>query len=143
MLLSLSIRDLVLITSLDLEFESGLSMLTGETGAGKSILLDALGLVLGMRGDVSFIRQGQEQAVVTAEFSCEHHPHLIELLEGQGLSFGSTLVFRRVLAKNGRSRAFINDQMVSMTLLRSLGDELLEIHGQFDRLLTLRHTAGY
>lgn len=144
MLLSLSIKDLVLIDSLHITVEDGLSVLTGETGAGKSILLDALGLALGMRGDTSLIRQGAEQAVVAAEFEVAGHPAITQLLMDHGLVEPSEetlgpLVFRRILSRagspTGRSRAFINDQMVSVGLLRLLGDALLEIHGQFDRLL--------
>ncbi|MBX9805314.1 MAG: DNA repair protein RecN [Alphaproteobacteria bacterium] len=144
MLLSLSIKDLVLIDTLHLSVESSLSVLTGETGAGKSILLDALGLALGMRGDVSLIRQGAEQAVVSAEFSIKDNSYVTQLLEEHGLAeeggiCPEILVFRRILNRagtsSGRSRAFINEQMVSVGLLRLLGDALLEIHGQFDRLL--------
>lgn len=144
MLLSLSIKDLVLIDTLHLTMEPGLSVLTGETGAGKSILLDALGLALGMRGDVSLIRQGAEQAIVSAEFCIKGNGQIAQLLIDHGLSDEraepvETLVFRRIVSRmassSGRSRAFINDQMVSVGLLRLLGDALLEIHGQFDRLL--------
>lgn len=148
MLLSLSIKDLVLIDTLHLSVEGGLSVLTGETGAGKSILLDALGLALGMRGDVSLIRLNADQAVVSAEFYIKDNPIITKLLIDNGLHDEgsepiSTLVFRRILSRSstpegnlsGRSRAFINDQMVSVGLLRVLGDALLEIHGQFDRLL--------
>lgn len=142
MLLNLTIKDLVLIETLHLEVKSGLSVLTGETGAGKSILLDALGLALGMRGDASLIRQGAEQASVCAEFSIKGNAHVISLLEehslcDEGATSVSSLVFRRIITRNatGRSRAFVNDQMVSAGLLRLLGDALLEIHGQFDRLL--------
>jgi len=144
MLLNLSIKDLVLIDTLHLTMERGLSVLTGETGAGKSILLDALGLALGMRGDVSLIRQGAEQAIVSAEFCVKDNARIVQLLLDHGLSEEeaepiTTLVFRRILSRaasaTGRSRAFVNDQMVSVGLLRLLGDALLEIHGQFDRLL--------
>ena len=148
MLLSLSIKDLVLIDTLHLSVEKGLSVLTGETGAGKSILLDALGLALGMRGDVSLIRQGADQASVSAEFCIKDNPFVTKLLLDHGLTDEgteavSTLVFRRILSRSGgqegtptgRSRAFINDQIVSVGLLRLLGDALLEVHGQFDRLL--------
>ncbi|MGV8949370.1 MAG: DNA repair protein RecN [Candidatus Paracaedibacter sp.] len=144
MLLSLSIKDLVLIDTLHLSMERGLSVLTGETGAGKSILLDALGLALGMRGDVSLIRQGAEQAVVSAEFCVKDNAQVAQLLIDHGLCEEAaepitTLVFRRIVSRagsaTGRSRAFVNDQMVSVGLLRLLGDALLEIHGQFDRLL--------
>lgn len=143
MLLSLSIKDLVLIDTLHLNVEAGFSVLTGETGAGKSILLDALGLALGMRGDASLIRQGAEQAIVCAEFCIKDAPQITQLLQEHGLAaqsqdISSILVFRRVLSCAGdtsRSRAFVNDQMVSVGLLRLLGNALLEIHGQFDRLL--------
>jgi DNA repair protein RecN (Recombination protein N) len=144
MLLSLSIKDLVLIDTLHLSVERGLSILTGETGAGKSILLDALGLALGMRGDMSLIRQGAEQAVVSAEFCIKDNAQIAQLLMDHGLSEEgapaiTTLVFRRIVSRGGstagRTRAFVNDQMVSAGLLRLLGDALLEIHGQFDRLL--------
>jgi DNA repair protein RecN (Recombination protein N) len=144
MLLSLSIKDLVLIDTLHLSVEPALSVLTGETGAGKSILLDALGLALGMRGDISLIRQGAEQAIVSAEFCIKDNPQVAKLLIDHGLAEEgatpvSTLVFRRIVSglgsAAGRSRAFINDQMVSVGLLRLIGDALLEIHGQFDRLL--------
>jgi DNA repair protein RecN (Recombination protein N) len=144
MLLSLSIKDLVLIDTLHLEVGPGLCVLTGETGAGKSILLDALGLALGMRGDVSLVRQGADQAIVSAEFCIKDNPTITQMLMEHGLaeqdsSSLSTLVFRRILSvsgnSSGRSRAFVNDQMVSVGLLRLLGEKLLEIHGQFDRLL--------
>lgn len=145
MLLSLSIKDLVLIDTLHLSMERGLSVLTGETGAGKSILLDALGLALGMRGDVSLIRQGAEQAIVCAEFCIQGNTRVVQLLTDHGLWDetlpATTLMFRRIVSRAGspagRSRAFVNDQMVSIGLLRFLGDALLEIHGQFDRLLDL------
>lgn len=136
MLLSLTIRDLVLIESISLNFKDNFSVLTGETGAGKSILLDALSLALGMRGDVSLIRQGAEQAIVSAEFSIPNNHEVRQILDEHGLEFQSpTFVIRRILSNNGRSRAFINDQMISIGLLRRIGDQLLEIHGQFDRLL--------
>jgi DNA repair protein RecN (Recombination protein N) len=134
-LLSLTIKDLVLIDTLHLTFEQGLSVLTGETGAGKSILLDALGLALGMRGDISLIRQGAEQAIVCAEFSIEGNAQIATLLDDHGMEATDTLFFRRIVSRGGRSRAFINDQMISIGLLRLFGDALLEIHGQFDRLL--------
>ncbi|MBM3468878.1 MAG: DNA repair protein RecN [Alphaproteobacteria bacterium] len=143
MLLSLTIKDLVLIDTLDVSVEPALSVLTGETGAGKSILLDALGLALGMRGDASLVRQGAEQAIVSAEFFIKDNTQINQLLMEHGLAENpetlTTLVFRRILSRTGgtagRSRAFINDQMVSVGLLRLIGDRLLEIHGQFDRLL--------
>jgi len=133
MLQNLTIRDVVLIDRLELGFHSGLCVLTGETGAGKSILLDALGLALGVRAESGLVRKGAEQAVVTAEFALPAgHPAralLIEHgLEGDG---DGALVLRRVLAEDGRSRAFVNDQPASVGLLRALGEMLVEIEGQF------------
>jgi DNA repair protein RecN (Recombination protein N) len=133
MLVGLTIRDVVLIERLALGFHAGLCVLTGETGAGKSILLDALGLALGVRAESGLVRQGAEQAVVTAEFAVpEDHPARRLLVE-QGLDGDGTdaLVLRRVLAADGRSRAFVNDQPASIGLLRQLGDLLVEIEGQF------------
>ncbi|WP_439515419.1 DNA repair protein RecN [Oceanibaculum nanhaiense] len=132
MLTSLAIRDVVLIDRLDLDFRAGLSVLTGETGAGKSILLDALGLALGARGDSGLVRHGAEQASVTACFEiADRHPALDVLLE-QEMQAETPLILRRVLTADGRSRAFVNDQPASVGLLRRLGDLLVEIHGQFD-----------
>ncbi len=134
MLRSLSIRDVVLIDRLDISFRSGLSVLTGETGAGKSILLDALGLALGRRAEKRLVRHGANQAIVAAVFDLgEQDKTLRELLDEQGLEFeGEDLILRRTLDADGRSRAFVNDQPVSAALLRSLGDELVEVHGQFE-----------
>ncbi|OJX09522.1 MAG: DNA repair protein RecN [Caedibacter sp. 37-49] len=135
MLQTLSITNVVLIDQLNLEFKLGFGALTGETGAGKSILLDALGLALGERSNTSLIRPKEEQAVVTAEFLVhENHP-IHKLLNEQGLSAGDTIILRRILTKDGRSKAFVNDQTVSLNLLRTIGETLVEIHGQFDHLL--------
>jgi len=133
MLSALSIRNIVLIEALDLRFEAGLGVLTGETGAGKSILLDSLGLVLGARADAGLVRQGAPQAVVSASFDLpQSHPaHL--LLQENGLDGGDGgLTVRRVVKADGGSRAFINDQPVSAGLLRDLGALIVEIHGQHD-----------
>ncbi len=134
MLRSLSIRDVVLIDRLDISFRSGLSVLTGETGAGKSILLDALGLALGRRADKRLVRHGASQAVVSAVFDPgAGNESLWELLDQHGLSFaGEDMILRRTLDADGRSRAFVNDQPVSGGLLCALGDELVEVHGQFE-----------
>lgn len=135
MLQTLSITNVVLIDQLNLEFKFGLGVLTGETGAGKSILLDALGLALGERSNTSLIRPNEDQAIVTAEFCIsENHP-VHKLLNEQGLSAGDTIILRRTLTRDGRSRAFVNDQTVSLNLLRTIGETLVEIHGQFDHLL--------
>jgi len=135
MLRALSIRNVVLIESLDLSFEHGFCVFTGETGAGKSILLDALCLVLGQRGEQNLIRKNAEQASVFAEF--EYDDLLNELFEGQGLPKGEIIALRRVLQTNGRSKAFINDEPVTVQTLKMLGDQLLNIHGQQDHLFEL------
>ncbi|MFC7334113.1 DNA repair protein RecN [Rhodocista pekingensis] len=134
MLVTLSIRDVVLIDRLTLAFRPGLCVLTGETGAGKSILLDALGLALGARGDSALVRHGAEQAAVTAEFDLSGHPDhpALGILREQELEAEDTLVLRRTVSADGRSRAFVNDQPVGVTLLRRLGETLVEVHGQFD-----------
>ena len=133
MLQSLSIRDVVLIDRLELGFHPGLGVLTGETGAGKSILLDALGLALGVRAESGLVRTGAEQAVVSAEFSLPAgHPARLVLSEHGFIGAGEEqAVLRRVLAADGRSRAFINDQPASIGLLREVGELLVEIEGQF------------
>ncbi len=134
MLCHLSIRNLLLIEEADIELGPGLTVLTGETGAGKSILLDGLGLVLGDRAEAGLVRRGSAQAQVTAEFALgEGHPAL-RLLADQGLepAEAGRLVLRRTLRADGGSRAFANDQPVSAALLRQLGALLVEIHGQHD-----------
>jgi DNA repair protein RecN (Recombination protein N) len=132
MLTGLAIRNVVLIEQLILTFEQGLTVLTGETGAGKSILLDALGLALGARSESGLVRSGASLAVVTAEFSLpEEHP-AFALLAEQGLQAERNLILRRQVGADGRSRAFINDQPISIGLLRQLGDLLVEIEGQFE-----------
>ena len=133
MLTALSIRDVVLIDRLDLSFEKGLCVLTGETGAGKSILLDSLGLALGARAESGLVRHGAERAAVTAMFEIgpDHPAHA--LLAEQGLDEpGGELVLRRMLGADGRSRAFVNDQPASVGLLRQFGETLVEIQGQFE-----------
>jgi DNA repair protein RecN (Recombination protein N) len=132
MLLALTIRDVVLIDRLALAFRPGLCVLTGETGAGKSILLDALGLALGRRADAALVRPGAEQAVVTAEFVVDGgHPATAILAEaGIAPDPAGTVIVRRVLGADGRSRAFVSDEPASVALLRQLGDSLVEIQGQ-------------
>jgi len=135
MLLELSIRDVVLIDRADLALGAGLSALTGETGAGKSILLDAFGLTLGARSDSGLVRRGAAQASVSATFDTSVLDDLRPLLDEHEISVepGEDLILRRVVNSDGRSRAFVNDQPVSIGLLRQLGDTLVEIHGQFER----------
>ena len=131
-LVSLTIRDVVLIERLSLNFHSGLCVLTGETGAGKSILLDSLGLALGARADSGLVRHGAEQASVTAEFDLSGDHPAFAILKEQGLDADDRLVIRRTVSTDGRSRAWVNDQAVGVALLRRLGEELVEVHGQFD-----------
>jgi len=133
MLTALAIRDVVLIEALDLDFGAGLDVLTGETGAGKSILLDALGLAMGARGDTSLVRHGATQAVVTATFDPPTGP-LAALLDDNGVAIepGEPLLIRRIVKADGGSRGFVNDQPASATLLRDMAPMLVEIHGQHD-----------
>ncbi|HEY0084805.1 MAG TPA: DNA repair protein RecN [Allosphingosinicella sp.] len=134
MLTGLSIRDVVLIESLDLEFGPGLGVLTGETGAGKSILLDSLGLALGARADSGLVRAGQAQAVVGVSFDLPAGHPALALLADNGLEGepGEPLVIRRIVKADGGSRALVNDQSASVAFLRELGATLVEIHGQHD-----------
>ncbi|WP_417610080.1 DNA repair protein RecN [Parasphingorhabdus sp.] len=135
MLQSLSIRDIVLIEALDLEFGAGLTVLTGETGAGKSILLDSLGLALGNRADSGLVRQGMEKAQVTASFAPPvAGGKLADMLAENDIEIepGEPLIIKRSVKADGGSRAFINDQPCSATLLRAIGSQLIEIHGQHD-----------
>jgi DNA repair protein RecN (Recombination protein N) len=133
MLTALSIRDVVLIEALDLEFGSGLDVLTGETGAGKSILLDALGLALGARGESGLVRHGASQATVTATFDPPTGP-LRTLLDDNGIDVepGEPLLVRRLVKADGGSRGFVNNQPAGAALLREMAPMLVEIHGQHD-----------
>ncbi|MBI2717511.1 MAG: DNA repair protein RecN [Rhizobiales bacterium] len=136
MLTALSIRDIVLIEKLDLTLDPRLTVLTGETGAGKSILLDALGLALGARGDASLVRVGAERGVVTAGFALPAGHTAFVLLKEQGIDCDGELVIRRIQNADGPSRASINDQPVSLNLLRQIAGAIAEIHGQHaDRAL--------
>lgn len=132
MLARLSIRDVVLIERLDLSFHGSLSVLTGETGAGKSILLDALGLALGDRGQAGLVRTGAERAQVSAEFELDAGHPAFALLAEREIDADGPLILRRVLGADGRSRAFVNDQPVSIGLLSELGALMVEIHGQHE-----------
>lgn len=132
MLARLSIRDIVLIDRLDLDFAEGLAVLTGETGAGKSILLDAFALALGARGDASLVRHGAEQGQVTAMFEVPDDHPAWQMLKEQGIEAEDALILRRIQLADGKTRAFINDQPVSVQALKNLGSTLVEIHGQHD-----------
>ena len=130
MLTNLNISNIVLIDKLNLEFGQGLNVLTGETGAGKSILLDALALALGARSDIGLIRHGAASATVIAEFD-KSNALVAELLNDAGIDTDGSIILRRSLGADGKSRAWINDVPVSVKTLKSIGDELIEIHGQF------------
>ena len=130
MLISLSISNIVLIERLNLSFGRGLNILTGETGAGKSILLDALSLALGARSDVGFIRHGCETASVTAEFDA-YNSVVKDVLSENGIDVEDGIILRRTLSVDGKSRAWVNDVPVSIRVLKLIGDALVEVHGQF------------
>jgi len=132
MLSRLSIRDIVLIDRLDIDFAEGLAVLTGETGAGKSILLDAFALALGARGDQALVRQGIEQGQVTAVFEVGRAHPARALLKANDIPTEDELILRRVQFSDGRTRAFVNDQPVSAQVMKELGAALVEIHGQHD-----------
>jgi DNA repair protein RecN (Recombination protein N) len=134
MLIGLTIRDVVLIEQLDLNFGPGLTALTGETGAGKSIILDALGLATGARADAGLVRRGAPQAAATAMFALPADHAVWALLDEKGLDYSphEDLVLRRQLSADGRSRAFVNDQATSVATLKEIGGRLLEVHGQHE-----------
>ncbi|SAL75830.1 DNA repair protein RecN [Caballeronia telluris] len=141
MLRHLSIRDFVIVAALDLEFDSGFTVFSGETGAGKSILIDALALTLGARGDASVVRTGEARADITAEFST--HEGVSHWLEEHALvaDESDTVMLRRVVDSNGRSRAFINGTPATLTQLREVGEMLVDIHGQHAHQLLMRPDA--
>lgn len=132
MLVQLSIHNIVLIETLDIYFTAGLSVLTGETGAGKSILLDALSLALGGRGDASLVRHGATHGQVTAVFDVPVSHPARQLIRENGFDDEGDIILRRVQSSDGRSRVFINDQVASVALMRHVGRLLVEIHGQHD-----------
>ncbi|MBU2357410.1 MAG: AAA family ATPase, partial [Alphaproteobacteria bacterium] len=132
MLRALEIHDMLIIDRLALAFQPGLNVLTGETGAGKSILLDSLGFVLGWRGRAELVRQGADQGEVTAEFDLPADHAARAVLAEAGLPVGDTLLLRRVNTREGRKTAWVNDRRVSGEILRALSDTLVELHGQHD-----------
>ncbi|MGI8568261.1 MAG: DNA repair protein RecN [Methylocella sp.] len=132
MLVQLSIRDIVLIDKLDLAFDRGLTILTGETGAGKSILLDAFSLALGARGDGGLVRHGAPQGQVSAAFELAEDHKAVVAAKAQNIETAGSLILRRLQLADGRSRAFVNDQRMTTQALRAIASELVEIHGQHD-----------
>jgi DNA repair protein RecN (Recombination protein N) len=141
MLSHLSIRDIVLIERLDIDFSAGLSVLTGETGAGKSIMLDSLSLALGARGDASLVRHGAEQGQVTAVFDIPAVHPAREILRDNAIDDEGDVILRRMQTADGRTRVFINDQPASVALMRQVGRALVEIHGQHDERALVDATA--
>jgi len=141
MLTHINIKDLVIVSALELDLAAGMSTLTGETGAGKSILIDALGLALGEKADASMIRTGSDRAEVSAGFDLAHCPEARDWLSQQALDDGDECLIRRVLVRKGRARAFINGQSASSGQLRALGDLLVDIHGQHAHQSLLRTAA--
>jgi DNA repair protein RecN (Recombination protein N) len=130
MLISLQVRDFAIVDRIDIEFAPGMTVLTGETGAGKSILVDALGLVLGERGSAQLVREGARRAEFAAEFDVSSLPAVVTWLEEQALDLDGECLLRRVINADGRSRAFVNGNAVPISQLKSLGDLVLDIHGQ-------------
>ena len=146
MLQTISLRDFVIVDQLELDFSSGFTVLTGETGAGKSILLDALGLVLGERADSSQIREGSNRAEISALFRIESElvQSFSQWLDAQGFPLeddGQSLLLKRTVETNGRSRAFINGSVATLVQLREAGDQLVDIHGQHAHQLLLKGGA--
>src|SRR6187549_1578877 len=139
MLRALSIRDYIIVERLDIEFASGFTALTGETGAGKSILVDAVKLALGDRADSNVVRAGAQRAEISADFDVESLPEARRWLESQDLEEGEgACIVRRTLDATGRSRAFVNGRPATAAQLRELGELLLDIHGQHDHQLLLK-----
>ena len=130
MLMNLQVRDYAIVDRIEIEFESGMTVLTGETGAGKSILVDSLGLVLGERGSAQLVRSGAKRAEFAAEFNIAKLPKVQAWLEEKALDMDSECLLRRVINADGRSRAFVNGNAVPLSQLKSLGELLLDIHGQ-------------
>ena len=142
MLRTLAIRDFVIVDRLDLEFEAGFTVLTGETGAGKSILIDALALVLGERSDAGVVREGCARAEISAEFALDDLPAAIAWLEANDLSDeGSLCLLRRVLESGGRSRAYLNGRLCTLQQVKELGEKLVDIHGQHEHQSLLKTAA--
>jgi DNA repair protein RecN (Recombination protein N) len=132
MLRGLSVRDILIIDHLELEFQPGLNVLTGETGAGKSILLDCLGFVLGWRGRAELVRHGAEQGEVVAWFDLPGDHPVNDILRDSGIEPEDELILRRINSRDGRKTAFVNDRRCSGQVLRQISDTLLELHGQHD-----------
>jgi len=132
MLRELIIKNIVLIETLTIDFKSGLSVLTGETGTGKSILLDSLGLILGNRVDYSLIRKDADQASVTGIFDISANHSVIETLTKYNINYDSELIIRREIKKDGKSKCIINDTLITRNALEEVADHIIEVQGQFE-----------
>jgi DNA repair protein RecN (Recombination protein N) len=141
MLQHIQVKNLVIVRELSLEFQQGMTALTGETGAGKSILIDALGLILGNKTDKSMIRNGHDQAEISAEFELGQQPQIKQWLQDNALDSENECIIRRILVRQGRSRAFVNNRPVPATLLRELGSRLVSIHGQHEHQQLMKASA--
>ncbi|MCG2587728.1 DNA repair protein RecN [Rhodohalobacter sulfatireducens] len=137
MIKSLYIKDFALIDELDVQFQSGLNVLTGQTGAGKSIIIGALHMILGERADTDVIRKGADKAISEAFIHVGRNEYLKKLLEEQSIDYSEELILRREIRENG-SRAFINDTPVNISVLKQVGDQLVDLHGQYDHQLLLK-----
>jgi DNA repair protein RecN (Recombination protein N) len=133
MLNYISIKNIVLIEKLELNFRDGFTVLTGETGAGKSIVIDAINLILGKRAEKRLIRKGQDEATVSAVFSVSKNQELKKLILGKGLNIDNELILRRNILSNGRSQSFLNDESISLNLMKEISNFLIEVHGQNDQ----------
>jgi DNA repair protein RecN (Recombination protein N) len=142
MLKQLRIQNYVLITSLEVSLKKGFVAITGETGSGKSILLDAFGLLMGERADVKSIRMGQEKCAVEAVFEVKGE-EFIRFFELHDLDYSSECVIRREITKNGKSRAFINDTPVNLSVLKALTEQLVDLHSQHENALLFRKDFRY
>ena len=134
MLSKLSIQNFALIDQLNLDLDKGFTVITGETGAGKSIILSSLGLAIGMRADFSLIRKGESEGVVIAEFEVNKEHVAYKKIINHGLNSGNDLILRRVLSRDGVSKAFVNDNLVTANFLKELGLILVEVHGQNEKI---------
>lgn len=132
MLLEISIKNFAIIEEISLNFETGMTVLTGETGAGKSIIIDAMNMMLGSRASVEVIRHGANKAEIEGFFSVEKNQSLVQLLEENGIELADELIIRREIFQNGRSVSRINGQMVNLSTLKAVGHYLVDIHGQHD-----------
>ena len=133
MLLEISIKNFAIIEAISLNFEKGMTVLTGETGAGKSIIIDAMNMMLGARATTDVIRHGVPKAEIEGLFSIENSLPLQEIFDEQGIDLGDEIIIRREILQNGRSVSRVNGQMVNLSVLRAIGQHLVDIHGQHDQ----------